>query len=63
MAVGSVRSPPWSEIRQELTRISLDFHDLPSIFATKFDCQLVQVFVFVVVVFAGFFSAGSRVTV
>ena len=42
MAVGSGRSTLGSEKRKELKR-------LPSMVATKLDCQLVQVLMFVVV--------------
>ena len=37
MAVGSGRSTPWSENRKELKRI-------PSMVATKLDCQLMFVY-------------------
>ena len=51
MAVGSVRSTLGSENRKRIEEISIDFHDLLSMFATKLDCQLVQVFVVVPVPF------------
>ena len=44
MAVGSGRSTPGSEIQKN--EIFIDFHDLTSMFATKLDCQLVQVLMF-----------------
>ena len=44
MAVGSGRSTPVSEIQKN--EIFIDFHDLTSMFATKLDCQLVQVLMF-----------------
>ena len=44
MAVGSGRSTPGSEIQKN--EIFIDFHDLTSTFATKLDCQLVQVLMF-----------------
>ena len=31
---------------KRIEEISIDFHNLPSIFATKLDCQLVQVLIF-----------------
>ena len=51
MAVGSGRSTPGSENRKRIEEISIDFHDLLSMLATKLDCQLVQVFVVVPVPF------------
>ena len=42
MVVGSGRSTPWSEIEKNCRK----FDNLPSMFATNLDCQLVQVLTF-----------------